>query len=275
MSSAPTLLDDFVGLDRYCLYTLPLFNHVQGLCFERYLDFLFGELSKENKKSAFEKLILMFSSLYDLKWYLIARLRYMVKMSAGQIKNSIELVQTTPLERIKQDILGPVKEISETRDCSQREAIRILNATALFEPPMSERKASIDYLQGPTERKVEAIRFLDHPKERSEEHPVLDYYEITLERIRKLTSSLKLSEIEHVVILLSTLPKSRTKTLEEISKAREGLETSTVDFLEKGIYYWTREMLYRMIPSYLSYIERDPKQCDHCKQLKLRDRMST
>ena len=188
--------------------------HYSFLGFRKYVDLLF-DISKNCHLNNFETLEVLFTGLYDVKWYLLARLR---KVLVEKEKSIYEFDRP----ELKEAMFEPIVRLLALRQNRRRafeekvtEIIAELNAAALFPDSTStivkyiEEKEYLSPIQGSLVDRLELKELLVKPFTEPGSQAQELRIELYLDRLFKLTGSLKLSGAETSLLLVATFPEIR------------------------------------------------------------------
>ena len=221
----------------------------------RYIDLLFEELSSE-RTITFEVLLIVFTALHELKWYLLARLRYF--LTESEETNLLKLIKSKPLSWLKLIIL----EVLETfidKNNSEEDGVRQLNTISLFDSIENRTKdkthtLKLGYIEGKSYDKVELMLYLSEPKflnAPTRDCGTLSNLEKSIGNICELAHRLSLTNIELILLLLSTYPDCQNWVLNKI-RFLAGIEKVPLyELLHQKSILWTEVTVYNQIPLFL------------------------
>lgn len=228
-----------------------------------YSDLLFRQLAKEPEWT-FENLVYIITGLYDAKWYLLGRLRYVVQSSVFARNNSdpreryMKMLCTKSVEWIKELILDPIRS-QMAEGLTVEQVIKKLNATVMFEAPGNRQtELPVGYISGSAEKKLELMQLLStqRTKYQASQNPYsYEEYTKVINKICELSESLGLENIELALLIMSSFPDCRTWLLTQFEDVGRSFNLTMQELLQGKEIAWAKTILYKHIPLYLSHEE--------------------
>ena len=238
-----------------------------------YIKQLFEELQSFGNTVTFKTLIIVFTGLHELKWYLIAKFKYHREINR-RIVSLLTLIHQKPLNWLKDIVLSSINELMNN-DFSEKDTVGIVNAVSLFDRPENRteeyhRNLDLGYIEGPSDAKLELLELLSRPKflnANKFDSSTKINLEKTVKRTCRLTIGTNIDSLELTLLILSTYPDCQQWYDTLLKQLGRVMNVNPYQMLEEKGFYWTELILYRHVPLYLSYKALDEISTDQVLEL--------
>lgn len=233
--------------------------------FEKYTQALFELLNHNNTedRKGHEMLLKLFIGFFDLKWYLLSRLKKLEITHPNKPRNLVELMENLCTESLQAGLITPIVTKARLEHVSIDEAIKRLNAYSMFQMTPQymdtvESETLYPAVMGSPSDMLDLRDYLMNPILTKSEGTCLDSlarFQRIIFNIFELADRNKLRGLETSLLVVATLPQLRKWYVENLISIDNLLEGKVTQFLETKDLNWVRTNVFAHAPVYLSNLE--------------------